>query len=132
MNAKASSAATRRLLGINDEPSIDGADAALERFEKKVSDLDAALRASLRTVRRLKGYNLPVGRTEQHCDELLEYLRLCVSGLRFPFAVPDIPTDLNQYIATDDLGYVAHERRNQNGERVKSGVNGLELGDRAE
>jgi type IV secretion system protein VirB4 len=127
--AKASSAATRRLLGINDEPSMEGVDAALERFEKKVSDLDAALRASLRTVRRLKGYSLPVGRTEQHCDELLEYLRLCVSGLRFPFAVPDIPIDLNQYIATDDLGYVAHERRNQNGERVKAGVNGLELGD---
>jgi len=126
---KASDAATRRLLGINDESQTDGADAVLERFEKKVSDLDAALRVSLRTVRRLKGYTLQVGQTEQHCDELLEYLRLCVSGLRFPFAVPDIPIDLNQYIATDDFGFVEHQRLNAAGKRVNAGVKGLELGD---
>jgi type IV secretion system protein VirB4 len=34
---------------------------------------------------------------------LIEYIRLCVTGQRFPFAVPQIPVDLNQYIAGDDF-----------------------------
>ncbi len=44
-----------------------------------------------------------VGEVPQHCDGLLEYLRLCVTGERFPFAVPAIPVDLNQWIAGDDF-----------------------------
>jgi type IV secretion system protein TrbE len=127
--AKAAAEATRRLLGLNSELPTEGVDAQLDQFTKKVEEIESALRACLHTVRRLKGYLLPVGGIEQHCDELLEYLRLCISGERYPFAVPDIPIDLNQYLATDDLGYVEHERRNKTGERIAAGVRGLELGD---
>jgi type IV secretion system protein VirB4 len=126
---KTARAATRRLLGMNSESPMDGVDVQLDRFERKVEEVDAALRISLKTVRRLKGYLLKVGQIEQHCDEMLEYIRLCVSGESYPFAVPDVPIDLNQYLAADDLGYVEHERRDRSGDRVKSGVSGLELGD---
>jgi type IV secretory pathway VirB4 component len=125
----AARAATRRLLGMNSDSPAEGVDAALDKFLRKVDEVDAALRDSLKMVRQLKGYAHAVGSTEQHCDELLEYLRLCISGERYPFAVPDMPIDLNQYLATDDLGFVEHERRNKAGLRVKSGVSGLELGD---
>jgi type IV secretion system protein VirB4 len=126
---KAADAATRRLLGIHGEAPAEGVDVALDRFQKKVQEVEAALAVSLQTVRRLKGYWRSVGASEQHCDELLEYLRLCISGQRYPFALPDVPIDLNQYLATDDFGYVTHERRNKDGARVKCGVSGLELGD---
>ena len=57
----------------------------------------------LKTVRRLKGYKRVVGHAEVHCDELLEYIRLCIEGEHYPFAVPDVPIDLNQYLATKDF-----------------------------
>ena len=78
-------------------------EAELERFQQKVHEIEHALTANLKTVRRLKGYARTVGVVQQHCDELLEYLRACVTGEFYPFAVPAIPTDLNQYIATDDF-----------------------------
>ena len=81
----------------------ESSDRALRRFQRKVSEIDGALRANLRSVRRLKGYSRIVGGVPQHCDGLLEYIRLCVTGQRFPFAVPAIPVDLNQYIAGDDF-----------------------------
>ena len=93
---------SRNLLG-GDEASGRGAEEELRRFSSKVRQIDAALRSNLRTVRRLKGYMRVVGETVQHCDGLLEYIRLCVTGERFPFAVPAIPVDLNQWIAGDDF-----------------------------
>jgi type IV secretion system protein VirB4 len=127
--AAAAQLAARKLLGLNDETPLDGVDADLDKFNKKVGEVESALWISLRSVRRLKGYLKPVGAIEQHCDELLEYLRLCISGEQYPFAVPEIPIDLNQYLAEDDLSYVQHEHRNGPGKRVPSGVRGLELGD---
>ena len=93
---------SRRLLG-GDGSRLENIDEELRRFTSKVRQIDAALRSNLRTVRRLKGYTRVVGEVPQHCDGLLEYLRLCVTGERFPFAVPAIPVDLNQYIAGDDF-----------------------------
>jgi type IV secretion system protein VirB4 len=91
-----------KLIGGREEGG-EGADRNLVRFERKVSEIERALESSLRNVRRLKGYSRIVGETRQHCDGMLEYLRLCVTGQRFPFAVPEIPVDLNQYIAGDDF-----------------------------
>jgi type IV secretion system protein VirB4 len=93
---------SRKLLGGH-ENRLESIDEELRRFTSKVRQIDSALRANLRTVRRLKGYRRVVGDAYQHCDGLLEYLRLCVTGERFPFAVPGIPVDLNQYIAGDDF-----------------------------
>ena len=93
---------SRKLLG-GDENKLEGVDKELRRFTSKARQIDSALRANLLTVRRLKGYRRVIGETYQHCDGLLEYLRLCVTGERFPFAVPAIPVDLNQYIAGDDF-----------------------------
>jgi type IV secretion system protein VirB4 len=127
--ASAAQVAARKLMGLNDETPLSGVDADLDKFNKKVEELEEALWISVRSVRRLKGYYKSVGEIEQHCDELLEYLRLCISGDYYPFAVPDVPIDLNQYLAVDDLGYVQHEMWDGNGKRVPAGVRGLELGD---
>ncbi len=94
--------AARKVIGGGEEGD-ESADRALARFQRKVSEIEAALRANLRSVRRLKGYSRYVGGVAQHCDGLLEYIRLCVTGQRYPFAVPTIPIDLNQYIAGDDF-----------------------------
>jgi type IV secretion/conjugal transfer VirB4 family ATPase len=93
---------SRRLLG-GAEGGKDSPDRALARFQRKVQEIDGALRANLRTARRLKGYLRTANGVQQHCDGLLEYIRLCVTGERYPFAVPQIPIDLNQYIAGDDF-----------------------------
>ncbi len=92
----------RKIIGGSEEGE-ESPDRALERFQRKVREVGQALVTNLRTVRRLQGYSRIVGAVEQHCDGLLEYIRLCVTGERFPFAVPAIPIDLNQYIATDDF-----------------------------
>jgi type IV secretion system protein VirB4 len=91
-------AASRKLVGLAEER-----DDALARFEKKVREIENAFKGMLRTVRRLKGYKRVVGQAEVHCDELLEYIRLCVEGEHYPFAALDVPIDLNQYLATKDF-----------------------------
>ena len=92
----------RKIIG-GDEEAGESTDRSLIRFKRKVREVEQALTTNLRTVRRLKGYSRIVGDVEMHCDGLLEYLRLCVTGERFPFVVPPIPIDLNQYIAMDDF-----------------------------
>jgi type IV secretion system protein TrbE len=92
----------RKLIGGKEEGG-ESSDRTLARFQRKVSEIEGTLHANLRSVRRLKGYARIVGGAPQHCDGLLEYIRLCVTGQRFPFAVPEIPVDLNQYIAADDF-----------------------------
>jgi type IV secretion/conjugal transfer VirB4 family ATPase len=96
-------AAARKLVGIAEERTDEDADVTLSHFLKKARDVEAALSANVKNLRRLKGYAHLVGAVEMHCDQLLEYLRLCVTGEHFPFAVPDIPIDLNQYLAGDDF-----------------------------
>jgi type IV secretion system protein VirB4 len=102
-NERGIRAAARQLIGIAEEKFDESSDVILDRFQKKVADIDAALGRAVKTLKRLKGYLLPVGASEMHCDGLLEYLRLCVTGDYFPFAVPSVPIDLNQYIASDDF-----------------------------
>ena len=47
--------AARKVIGGGEEGD-ESADRALARFQRKVSEIEAALRANLRSVRRLKGY----------------------------------------------------------------------------
>lgn len=76
---------------------------SLNAFEKGVNDFELVLRHNLPNVRRLKSYVAPVGDTEEIFCELLRYIRRCISGDDYPFAVPDTPVFLNQYLAADDL-----------------------------
>lgn len=101
-NDKGIAAIARKLVGVGDDPS-DGGDVNLARFIKKVGDIDGALTANLKVVRRLKGYSRVLGQMEVHCDALLEFIRYCVTGEDYPFPVPEVPIDLSQYIANDDF-----------------------------
>ncbi len=76
---------------------------ALVAFEKRLSEVDNLLRSNLPGVHRLKAYLQPVGETEQVCDEFLQYVRRCITGENYSFAVPDVPAYLNQYLAPDDF-----------------------------
>jgi type IV secretion system protein TrbE len=78
-------------------------DRALAVFQKRLEEVDGLLRNNLVSVRRLRGSLQPVGETEQVCDEFLRYVRRCVSGEDYPFALPEVPAYLNQYLATDDF-----------------------------
>ena len=95
-------AASRKLVGLAEERD-EASDVVLARFQKKVREIENALKGMLKTVRRLKGYKRVVGQVGVHCDELLEYIRLCIEAEHYPFAVPDVPIDLNQYLATKDF-----------------------------
>lgn len=87
-----------------DEDGREGpGERALTIFNKRLEEVENLLRSNLTSVRRLKAYSNPVGETEQICDEFLEYVRRCITGEDYPFAVPDIPAYLNQYLATDDF-----------------------------
>lgn len=72
----------RKPIGGKEEGG-ESLDRALARFQRKVSEIEGSLHTNLRSVRRLKGYARIVGGVPQHCDGLLEYVRLCVTGQRF-------------------------------------------------
>ena len=72
---------------------------ALALFQKRISEIDSLLRSQLRSVSRLRSTE----RGEQIYDDFLRYARRCVTGEDFPFAVPENPIFLNQYLATDDF-----------------------------
>jgi len=72
-------------------------------FTKNLTEVELLLRANLPGVRRLKSYSAPVGDTEQTFCELLRYIRRCVTAEDYPFAVPDTPMFLNQYLAAEDF-----------------------------
>ena len=72
---------------------------ALALFQKRISEIDSLLRSQLRSVSRLRSAE----RGEQIYDDFLRYARRCVTGEDFPFAVPENPIFLNQYLATDDF-----------------------------
>ena len=76
---------------------------ALAVFQKRLEEVDGLLRNNLVSARRLGGSLQHVGETEQVCDEFLQYVRRCICGEDYPFAVPDVPAYLNQYLATDDF-----------------------------
>jgi type IV secretion system protein TrbE len=99
--AGGSAKAARFLFDATQGGGSDEKDLAV--FGKKVSEIDSLLRANLPGVRRLKSYEKRVGEATMVCDELLEYVRWCICGEEFPFAIPDVPAHLNQYLAADDF-----------------------------
>jgi len=88
--------------------SSDGeAEPPLERslllFEKRVSEIDSFLRGALPQVQRLQTYGRVRDGHTQVFDSLLQYVRHCISGEDYPFALPETPIFLNQYLAVDDF-----------------------------
>jgi len=94
---------TGKAMGVKDDSQNQDSGAILSRFLAKVDEVQGLLRGSVQDVERLKGYLLPVGEIEQHCDRCLEYIRYCISHKWFPFAVPESGIDLNQYLAVDNF-----------------------------
>ena len=75
---------------------------ALALFEKKLAEVESLLRNNLSTVHRLSSYTRAEN-PSQLFDEFLQYVRRCIASEDYPFAVPDVPAYLNQYLATDDF-----------------------------
>lgn len=95
---------TARWIFSGDEQGREGpGEKALAGFQRRMGEIEGVLCSNLAGVRRLKAYFKTVGETEQLCDGLLEYIRRTITGEEYPFAVPEIPAYLNQYLATDDL-----------------------------
>lgn len=95
--------AARWLFSSGDgEKEAPGA-AALAVFEKRLGEVETLLRSNLAGVRRLRSSTQQIGETVQLCDEFLRYVRHCITGEDYPFAVPEVPAYLNQYLAPDDF-----------------------------
>ena len=89
---------------FSSEEKGEGAGAkALDQFEKGLAAVDSLLRSNLRGVRRLQSKQCPVGDSQQLCDEFLQYIRYAITSEDYPFAIPEDPSFLNQYFATDDF-----------------------------
>ncbi len=75
----------------------------LERFRSKI-DLFENVFASLFRVERLRRLNVvdDCGFQQSH-DQLLRYFRRCITAGDYPFAVPEIPAYLNDFLAADDF-----------------------------
>jgi type IV secretion/conjugal transfer VirB4 family ATPase len=86
-----------------DDDHATAADRALAVFQSKLEEFESLLAANLPCVRRLKSFTAEVGDTRQLCCEFLQFVRRCICGEDFRFAVPDAPAYLNQYLATDDF-----------------------------
>ncbi|MBV8437254.1 MAG: hypothetical protein JOY95_07045 [Silvibacterium sp.] len=95
--------AARALFSTNGDGREGPGAEALAVFEKRVDEIDTLLRTNLAGVRRLQSYKARIGETEQIFCEFLAYVRRCVTGEDYPFAVPEVPIYLNQYLAADDF-----------------------------
>lgn len=75
----------------------------LARFYAKVDAFENVFAQLFRT-ERLKGVTLKddFGRVHAH-DQLLRYIRRCVGGVDYPFAIPEIPCYLNDVLACEDF-----------------------------
>src|SRR6266851_2068378 len=75
----------------------------LERFRSRVESFENVC-GHLFTTQRLKRVSFvdDFGREHQH-DQLLRYLRRCISGMDHPFAPPEIPVFLNDVLACADF-----------------------------
>jgi type IV secretion system protein VirB4 len=76
---------------------------ALARFRSKVAGFEDIFK-SIFHVERLRSSSLhdDFGMEHRH-DQLLRYLRRCVSGEDYPFVAPDIPICLNDILATQNF-----------------------------
>ena len=95
--------AARRLFSTEDSGPDGPGDKALALFEKRVSEIDSLLQSNLLQARRLLSIKRRVGETHQTFDLFLQYIRQCITGEDYPFARPETPVFLNQYLATDDF-----------------------------
>ncbi len=95
--------AARRVFSAEDS-GLDGpGDKALAVFQKRVSEIDSLLQSNLLQARRLLSTKRRVGETRQTFDLLLPYIWQCITAEDYPFARPETPIFLNQYLATDDF-----------------------------
>ena len=100
---QSSKRAARWVFSVDDSERPGPGEKALRLFQKTVTDVEVLLSANLAGVRRMKSYLAPVGESAQTFCELLRYIRRCVTGEDYPFAVPETPIFLNQYLAAEDL-----------------------------
>ena len=89
--------------GGADHSSRRTAEQHLGHFHAKVDAFENVFAQLFRT-ERLKRVTLKddFGRVHAH-DQLLRYIRRCVSGVDHPFAVPEIPCYLNDVLACEDF-----------------------------
>lgn len=75
----------------------------LDRFRLKV-DMFENVFGQLFQTERLRRVTVADDYGEQHVhDRLLRYLRRCINGIDHPFALPDIPSYLNEVLACEDF-----------------------------
>src|SRR5438552_5227879 len=75
----------------------------LDRFRLKV-DMFENVFGQLFQTERLHRVTVADDYGEQHVhDRLLRYLRRCINGIDHPFALPDIPSYLNEILACEDF-----------------------------
>jgi type IV secretion system protein TrbE len=75
----------------------------LDRFRLKV-DMFENVFGQLFQTERLRRVTVADDYGEQHVhDRLLRYLRRCINGIDHPFALPDIPSYLNEILACEDF-----------------------------
>jgi type IV secretion/conjugal transfer VirB4 family ATPase len=101
--AMASAKGAARWFFAADDDHATAADRALAAFQSKLADFESLISANLPRVQRLKSFSTNFGGTQQLCCEFLQFVRRCICGDDFRFAVPDSPAYLNQYLATDDF-----------------------------
>ncbi|MGA8026201.1 MAG: hypothetical protein WB992_03590 [Bryobacteraceae bacterium] len=94
--------AARWIFSADQEGREGPGERALATFEKRLAEVENLLRSNLGSVHRLGSYTRAEN-PSQLFDEFLQYVRRCVAGEDYPFAVPDVPAYLNQYLATDDF-----------------------------
>ncbi len=92
--------AARRMFSTDDQGREGPGEKALGLFQKRVAEVDSLLQSNLSEVKRLRSTQRIVGNT---FDLFLQYIRHCITGEDYPFALPETPIYLNQYLATDDF-----------------------------
>jgi type IV secretion system protein TrbE len=95
--------AARSIFSVDETGREGPGDKALALFEKRLAEVESLLRNNVSGVQRLGCYTRGVGDAAQPFDSFLQYVRHCITGENYPFALPEIPIYLNQYLAADDF-----------------------------
>ena len=75
----------------------------LAQFRRALEDFEDALGTVVR-LRRMRGYRVTDARGREHLqDELVNYLRFCLTGESAPVHVPDAPMYLDAYLGAPEL-----------------------------
>jgi type IV secretion/conjugal transfer VirB4 family ATPase len=86
-----------------DSKSRPTADRALEFFKKRIGAFDEVFSSQFKTKRLKSRVVTTEGGFSTTYDDLLSYIRRCVTGEDFPFIQPEIPVFLHDQIACRDL-----------------------------